>query len=58
MRNFVKAVTIVTAMSLTGCGEKEEDTAEETEAVEEVVEDTSEVEDTGEVEDTATEESE
>tara|TARA_Y100001970_G_scaffold68088_1_gene86776 strand:+ start:4123 stop:4260 length:138 start_codon:yes stop_codon:yes gene_type:complete len=34
MRNFVTAATIVVAMSLVGCGDKEEDTAEDT-AVEE-----------------------
>jgi len=34
MRNFVTAATIVVALSLVGCGDKEEDTAEDT-AVEE-----------------------
>ena len=39
MRNFVLAATAVLALSLTACGDKEEeDTAEDTAAVEEVEE--------------------
>ena len=38
MRNLVTAATIVVAMSLIGCGDKEEDTAEDT-AVEETGDD-------------------
>ena len=38
MRNFITAATLVVAMGLIGCGDKEEDTAEDT-AVEETGDD-------------------
>ena len=40
MRIFVTAATMMVAMSLIGCGDKEDDTAEDT-AVEETGDDTS-----------------
>ena len=57
MRNFVTTAAVLVAMSLVACGDKEDDTAEDS-AVEEAEEATEETEEAEESEDSGEEEGE
>ena len=60
MRNFVTTAAVLVAMSLVACGDKEDDTAEDTaaEEAEEATEETEEAEEGEESDDTGAEEGE